>query len=176
MANTWRAYAASVAHAATKHMIDIFSTASNTTQYMRVYRIFTFPTGTTTVTAVNQRMSIVKTSGTPGASTVTAVAHNAGYSALNANVTCGTARTLTAGNVHRSMFVTTDEIAISTFDADTFWCLVPFAELWNSGYGDSNVEPLTIVPSVAEGWSLYSTTALTSSALDIEMEFTDATS
>jgi hypothetical protein len=32
------------------------------------------------------------------------------------------------------------------------------------------------VPSVAEGWSLYSTTALANSALDIEMEFTDATS
>lgn len=172
--NTWRCYAASVAFAATKHMICIFNAAASA-RYIRVYRFFGFPTGTFGIfsTLLQLRIARIITSLTPG-TTITPVAHNAGNTSLDANTTSGTGSTTTLGNFYRGMYISTEEIAITAFDLDNIWCLVPFAELWNAGYGDSNVEPLTCVPATAEGWSCYSTSALTSSAWDFEIEFTDA--
>jgi hypothetical protein len=50
--------------------------------------------------------------------------------------------------------------------------LVPFAEIWNAGYGDTNVEP--IVSRAAEGVQLFHSGSSAVGTADLEIEFTDA--
>jgi hypothetical protein len=52
--------------------------------------------------------------------------------------------------------------------------LVPFAEIWNAGYGDTNVEPLVCRSS--EGVQLLHSGTSAVGTADLEIEFTDAAS
>jgi hypothetical protein len=51
-------------------------------------------------------------------------------------------------------------------------CLVPFAEIWNSGYGDSVVDPVTCRAGFNEGFTIQSLTQTVGTA-DLEIEFTN---
>jgi len=170
MANTWHAFASGVAYASTKHMLDIFNSSASTAT-VKIYRAWLFNNQTTGVTGALNFVSIFRTS---AASTgnVTPVAHNTANVALNANTSAGTGRTVTTTSQFRRLLMSPDEPTVSTADWDALMCLVPFAEIWNSGYGDTVVEPVTCRAGQNEGYTIQSINQTTGVA-DLEIEFTN---
>jgi len=103
---------------------------------------------------------------------VTPVKHDSNSSALDANTSCGTGRTVTGTDIFRRfLFVNEEPIVAGTTQAN-WLTLVPFAEIWNAGYGDTNVEP--IVCRAAEGVHLFHSGTSAVGTADLEIEFTDS--
>lgn len=175
MANTWRATSQAVAYASAKHMLDVFNSSSSA-RYVRVYRCYMFNNGTAAVTGVLTNVQIRRTTAASAGTTVTPVAHNSANSALDANTTAGTGRTITATSIFRQILFQNDEPAVSTLDMDALLTLVPYAEIWNAGYGDTNVEPLVCRAGQNEGVSIQQPGSNAVGTADLEMEFTDAAS
>jgi hypothetical protein len=170
MAATWHAFTQAAAYAANKHMLDVFNSSGATT--VRIYRAWLFNNQTSGVTGVLNFVSIFRTSASSGGTAVTPVAHNTSNTALPAQVTAGTNRTITNGAQFRRLLMSPDEPSISTADWDALMCLVPFAEIWNSGYGDSVVDPVTCLTGQAQGFTIQSITQTVGTA-DLEIEFTN---
>lgn len=174
MANTWHASTQGAAYAANKHMLDVFN-SSTSTRVIRVYRCWWFNNGTAAITGVLNQGRINRITASSAGTTVTPVAHDTSNSALNANTTAGTNRTITVGNIIRQLINSPDEPTVTTLDWDSLLTLVPFAQVWDSGYGDTNIQPLTCQASTSQGVSIQSITQTVGSG-DFEMEFTDAAS
>jgi hypothetical protein len=171
MAATWHAFTSAAAYAANKHMLDVFNGAASTAT-VRIYRAWLFNNQTTAITGVLNFVSIFRTSASSGGTAVTPVAHNTSNAALNANTTAGTNRTITNGAQFRRLLMSPDEPTVSTADWDALMCLVPFAEIWNSGYGDTFVDPVTCLAATAQGFTIQSITQTVGTA-DLEIEFTN---
>jgi hypothetical protein len=171
MAATWHASAQAVAYASAKYMIDIFNGAASTT-LIKVYRIWIFNNGTTAVTGVLAALQVKRTSAASAGTAITPVAHNLGSTALNVNTTAGTGRTVTSTSIFRQILWQNDEPTVTTLDMDALLTLVAFAEIWNSGYGDSNVEALACRASNAEGICLQQPGTNAVGTCDVEAEFT----
>lgn len=169
--NTWNALATAVAFAANKHMIDVFNSSSST-RYIRVFKIYCFNNGTTGVTGVLNTLRIFLTTAASAGSAVTPVAMDSSSAALNANTTAGTGRTITTGSQLRQLLHSPDEPTVTTLDWDALGTLVPYAEMWNHGYGDSNVQPITLRAAENRGVTMQSITQTVGSN-DFEMLFTD---
>ncbi len=175
MANTWHSSAQGVAYAANRHMIDV-TNATASTRFIRVYRAWLFNNGTAGVTGVlNQARINIVTAAPSGGTSITPVAHDTGNTALNANTTSGHSRTHTVGNIIRQIIHSPDEPTVTTLDWDAVGTLIPFAEWWNSGYADANIQPITLRAGETRGMSIQSITQTVGSA-DVEMEFTDSAS
>lgn len=172
MANTWQSFTAGAAYAANKHMIDVFN-GSSSTRHIRIYKIFGFNNGTTGVTGVLNTLRVFLTSAASAGTTITPVTMDTGNAALNANTTSGTGRTITNGSQLRQLLHSPDEPAVTTLDWDALGTLVPFAQLWDTGYGDSNIQPITCHASEARGVTLQSITQTVGSG-DFEALFTDS--
>jgi hypothetical protein len=171
MADTWRATSQAVAYASAKNMIDVFNGASST-KTIKVYRIYIFNNGTASVTGVLTPLQIRRSSASSSGTTLTPIAHNLGNTALDANTTAGTGRTVTSTSIFRQILYQNDEPTVSTLDMDALLTLVPYAEIWNAGYGDSNVQPLTCRAGFAEGITLIQPGSNAVGTCDVEIEFT----
>lgn len=175
MANTWQALTTGAAYAANKHMLDVFNTSASS-RFLRVYRGYAFNNGTAAVAGVlNTLRCNIVTAVPTGGTAVTPVAMDTGNSALNAGSTAGTNRTHTVGSIIRQILHSPDEPTVTTLDWDALGTLVPFAEIWNAGYGDSNIQPVTLRASENRGFSIQSITQTVGSG-DFELMFTDSAS
>lgn len=174
MANTWQAIATGVAYAANKHMIDVFNSSSST-RYIRIYRAYLFNNGTASVTGVLNTLRCNITTAASAGTSVTPITMDTSNSTLNANTTAGHNRTITVGNIIRQLLHSPDEPTVTTLDWDALGTLVPFAEVWNAGYGDSTIQPVTCNASEGRGFSIQSITQTVGSA-DSEIMFTDSAS
>jgi hypothetical protein len=172
MADTWHASAQGVAYASAKYMIDIFNGAASA-KTIKVYRIWIFNNGTGAVTGVLTALQIRRTSAASSGTSITPVAHNLANTALDANTTAGTGRTVTSSSIFRQILWQNDEPTVTTLDMDALLTLVAFAEVWNSGYGDSNVQPITCRASNAEGVCLFQPGSNAVGTADVEAEFTN---
>lgn len=170
MAATFHAFTQATTYAANKHMLDVFNASGATT--VRIYRAWLFNNQTTGVTGVLNFVSIFRSTGSTGGTTVTPVPHNTSNPALPGNVTTGTNRNVTGLTQFRRLLMSPDEPTVSTADWDALMCLVPFAEIWNSGYGDTVVDPVTCRSGQAEGFTIQSITQTVGTA-DLEIEFTN---
>lgn len=173
MANTWRATAQAVTFANPKSMLDVFNNSAS--RVLRIYRCYCFNNQWASVTGVIGYLSIVRNTAASSGTTVSPISHDTNNTALDANVTAGFNRTVTVANTFRRTLWHPDEVAVFTIDMDALLTLVPFAEVWNSGYGDGNVEPLLCRSGQAEGYGIYAAT-MTAGLADLEIEFTDAAS
>jgi hypothetical protein len=171
MANTWHGAAQAVAYASAKNMIDIFN-GSASAKLIKLYRMWIYNNGTASVTGVLAALQIKRSSASSGGTSITPVAHNLGNTALDANTTVGTGRTVTSTSIFRQILWQNDEPTVTTLDMDALLTLVCFAEIWNSGYGDSNVEPLQCRASNAEGITLLQPGTNAVGTCDVEIEFT----
>lgn len=174
MAATWQAPSTGVAYAANKHMLDVFNAAASS-RFIRVYRAYGFNNGVTAVTGVLNTHRCNITTAASGGTPVTPIAHSTANPALNANTTAGTNRTITVGNILRQILTSNDEPTVSTLDWDAMGTLIPYAEWWNAGYGDANVEPILLRSGENRGFSIQSITQTVGSN-DYEICFTDAAS
>jgi len=173
MAATWRATSGGVAFAATKDMLNVFNGGSSA-RVIRCYRAYQFNNGTSAVTGVLTTMQIRRITSASAGSAVTPVKHDTNSSALDANTTCGTNQTVAGTDVFRRLVWSNDEPTVSLATMDEWELLVPFAEIWNAGYGDTNIEP--IVCRAGFGFEIFHSGASAVGSNDFEIEFTDASS
>lgn len=157
MANTWTARTnGPVAFASNKSMLAIVNLASSGV-VVRVYRIWavnnqTGAVATGPVTPI--QVSRVTTSQTTEAgitgTAITAVAHDTSNTSITNKVGCytnaTTNMTVVSNSTLRRICLTVDEPATTVLTPDEFWCFPYIAEIFNTGYRDSNVEPITLRP------------------------------
>ena len=123
------------------------------------------------VTGVLTNLEIRKLTAATGGTTITAAPHDTSNS-LSASVICATNASVTSTDVYRRILWSTDEpTANTTMSVDEFQCFLPFANVWNMGYGDTSVEPITL--NANEGVGLINTGAVAGQC-DIVIEFTAA--
>lgn len=171
MADTWHGSAQAVAYASAKNMLDLFNSSSSA-KLIKLFRMWIFNNGTTGVTGVLTALQIKRSSASSGGTSITPIAHNLGSTALDANTSCGTGRTVTSAGIFRQILYQNDEPSVTTLDMDALLTLVCFAEIWNSGYGDSNVQALACRASNNEGITLLQPGANAVGSCDVELEFT----
>jgi hypothetical protein len=171
MAATWRATSGGVAFAATKDMINVMNGAS-ATRVIRVFRAYQFNNGVTAVTGVLTTMQIRRLTAASAGSAVTPVKHDTSSPALDVNTTAGTGQTTTGTDIFRRFLWSNDEPTVSSNTQDEWELLVPFAEVWNAGYGDTNIEP--IVCRAGFGFQVFHSGVTIVGTNDFEIEFTDA--
>lgn len=146
MAQTFTAYYSGVAFAATKNMAAVLN--SHATEILKIRRVGLLNAQTAAVTGVLCAIEFrYFVAGSPGLTTPTAVtptSHDSTNSAPttavygHAGTIAGTPLTL------RRIFWSSDEAAISTATLDELETLVPLNIIWDAGYGDANVQPLTL--------------------------------
>ena len=173
MAATFRATGGGIAYASSKDMLNVFN-GTATARVIRVYRAYWFNNGTTAVTGVLTTAQCRRITAASGGTAVTPVKHDTNSSNLDAATTAGTNQTTTGSDIFRRfLFVNEEPIVAGTTQAN-WLTLVPFAEVWNAGYGDTNVEPLVCRSS--EGVHLFHSGTSAVGTADLEIEFTDAAS
>ena len=172
MAATWRATQGAVAFASGKDMINVFNSSSSA-KTINVYRAYHFNNGTGAVTGVLTTMQARRITTATGGTTFAPVAHNTASAALDANTTAGTNQSVTGGSVFRRYVWSNDEPAVSGATLDEWELLVPFAEVFMAGYGDSNIEPIVSRAGQNEGFELVQTGTSAVGSNDFEIEFTN---
>lgn len=167
MTATWRATAGAVAYANAKDMLNVFNSTGAT--IVRVYRAWHFNNGVAAVTGVLTTMQCRRITAASSGTGVTPVAHDTTSSALS-GVTAGTNQTTTGSDIFRRYLWSNDEPTVSGATQDEWECLVPYAQVWEAGYGDANVEP--IVCRAGQGFQLYHSGSTAVGSADLEVEFT----
>ena len=171
MANSWTLNVQGNVFAVGKNMWGILNGGA---RVLRVARIGLLNNQTAGVTGVAALMEIRKypatATWTPTA--VAPVAHDSANSAL-VSVSAGHTGTL-AGSTPvtlRRIFWSSDEPSISTATSDELECFVPLNIIWDAGYGDVDVQKLTI--RTGEAVSVANTVGAVG-LVDVWGEFTDA--
>ena len=172
MANTWTAWAQAIAFAANKNMLMILNTGA---RVLRIRRIGFINNQTAAVTGVICAGEIRRLTGAglSGHTAITPLSHDTTNPALD-GVVVGTGGTPTGtAAVIRRYVWSSDEPAVSAATSDEWECLVPLNILWDAGYGDSNIQPLTLRQN--EALCIYNITGA-AGLVDIWVEFTDEAS
>lgn len=151
---TYTLSATALANASGKNMLAI-SNATGSGRVIRIYRIWATNPQTGAVTGgifyiQLGRPTAVHSGGTalsflPHSSCVTAGSATpfTGISAVSGATTI----TSTMETEFRRVARSSDEIAVGTNTLDEWHNIIPLATIWESGYGDSNVEPFVIRPN-----------------------------
>jgi len=175
VANTWRATAQAVTFASGKCMCFVFN--AHASRKVRVRRAYQLNNSTSAVTGVVTTMQIKRlTTGVGSAgTTITALAHDTANSALS-SVTCGhayTGQTQASGVFRQYLWVNEEPVVAGTTMAN-WLTLIPYGEVWNAGYADTNVQPF--VCNTNEGFQMYHSGSSAVGSNDFEIEFTDEAS
>lgn len=146
MAQTFTAYYAGVTFAASKNMGAVLNT--HATEILRIRRVGLLNAQTAAVTGVICQLEMRGYfAGSPGLTAPTAVtptSHDSTNTAP-ASATYGHAGTIAGtATTFRRVFWSSDEAAISTGTLDELETIVPLNIIFDAGYGDSNVQPLTL--------------------------------
>ncbi len=173
MAATWRATGGAIAYASSKDMLNVFNGTASA-RIIRVYRCYWFNNGTTAVTGVLTTAQVRRITAASGGTAVTPVKHDTNNSALDAATTCGTNQTTTGSDIFRRFLFVNEEPIVGGTTQANWLTLVPFAEIWNAGYGDTNVEPVTC--RATQGLQLFHSGSSAVGTADLEIEFTDSAS
>lgn len=146
MAQTWTAYYSGVAFAATKNMAAVLN--GHATEVLKIRRVGLLNAQTAAVTGVLCAVEFRGFfSGSPGLTAPTAVTPTS-HDSTNAaptTATYGHAGTIAGTPLTlRRIFWSSDEAAISTATLDELETMVPLNIIRDAGYGDANVQPLTL--------------------------------
>ncbi len=146
MAQTWTAYYSGVAFAATKNMAAVLN--GHATEVLKIRRVGLLNAQTAGVTgvlcAVEFRAFFAGSPGLTSPTAVTPTSHDS-TNAAPTTATYGHAGTIAGTPLTlRRIFWSSDEAAISAATLDELETLVPLNIIWDAGYGDANVQPLTL--------------------------------
>lgn len=171
MAATWVARQAAITYASAKSMLDVFN-AAGTTRVIRAYLLYLFNNGTSAVTGVMTTGAIRRTTAASGGSSVTPVAFDTTSTALVAQTTAGSGRTVTGSATFRSFVFTNEEPTITGNGINCLLVTVPFAEWGRYGVDNTNLEPITCRDT--QGVDIQHSGSSTVGSCDAEIIFTDA--
>lgn len=174
MADTWRSTAQAIAFATNKDMLDVLN-GSGSGRVVRVYRAYHFNNYAAAVAGILFAMTLRRTTNATSGTTVTPITHDTSNTTLAAQITSGHNRTLTLASpsILRTYNWVNEEPVVAGTTQANWLTLIPFCEVWNAGYADSNVQPVTL--REGEGFAFYSGT-VTVGSNDFEIEFTNAAS
>lgn len=146
MAQTFTAYYSGVAFAASKNMAAVLN--GHATEVLKIRRVGLLNAQTAAVTGVLCQLEMRGYfAGSPGLTTPTAVtptSHDTNNTAPT-TATYGHAGTIAGtATTFRRVFWSSDEAAISTATIDELETFVPLNTIFDAGYGDSNVQPMTL--------------------------------
>lgn len=146
MAATYTAYFNGIAFGNTKNMAAVLN--NHASNIIRIRRVGLLNAQTAAVTGVlcsiEFRAFFTGSPGLTGPTTITPTKHDSTNGALTSIVTghagtiAGTPETL------RRIFWSSDEAAITGNTMDEFETFVPLNIIWDAGYGDANVQALTL--------------------------------
>jgi hypothetical protein len=171
MAQTWTAYHSGIVFAAGKVMGGIYN--NHAAEILKIRRVGLLNGQTAAVTgqlhSVEMRSCTVTT--WTGSSAVTPSTHDSTNSAPTTytSANAGTLTPATGPFTFRRTNWSGDEAKLTTLTNNELECFVPLNILFDAGYGDSNVQPLTL----RQTWMGYVWGATgTVSLLDTWIEFT----
>lgn len=171
MANTWTATGPAVTFAATKSMLDVFN-ATGSARIIRAYRYAIWNNQTGAITAALTAMQIRRTTAASAGTTVTPVKHDTNSGALDANTTCGYARTVTGSDIFRRFLWLTEEATTTGVTQANWEVMVPNTQIYLPTAGDSNLEPITC--RAVQGTDIYNAGSGAVGTADLEITFTDS--
>lgn len=168
--DTWTTYAPGVTYSTSKSLVNLFN--DDAVKVAKLWRLWLLNNQTSAITGVVLLLLFRRLiTGPPtGGSALTPIPHDSAGTALDAQITVGTGQTVTAGATFRRVMVSSDEPTASGASWDELECVVPFSVLWDSGYGDSNVSPMTFREN--EGFDMQQSTTSVVGTCDINFEFT----
>jgi len=173
MAATYTVAFTAVAFASGKSMGAIVN-GSGSGRVVRIYRIWVMNNQTAAVTGVLTSMSIRRITYTSGGTTATPVKHDTQNESIPAQIICYTGATVSAVSTLRIFAWSNDEAAVGTGTWDEMETMPPLTCVWDSGYGDTNVQPITL--REGEALDIYHIGTSTVGNCDIYIEFTTASS
>lgn len=174
MAATWIASIQGIAWTATK-VAGYVLNAAGSGVVVRVYRCWlTSPQITTVTGATNHIVQVQRMTAVTTATTVTPVAYDTASTALPAQVTAGSAASVTAGTNLERFYFPCDEVALPSVAASwtNLFALFPMALVFDAGYGDNSVGCEPIVCREGQGLALVCSTGGTVGTYDCQLEFT----
>jgi len=151
--------------------------AASASKVIRVYRIWSVNSNRTEVTGAITLMEIqmlVLRFGSGTAVNVTKMDSSAAALDASVYVEYDNGANLTAGNTVRREYQATDELTISGWVTQSLLKFYPLGLIWDAGYGDDNVQPLTLRQD--EGVHVKNTGAATGGVFQFCMEFTQSAS
>lgn len=179
MGQTYIAMATAVAWSTgNKVLISLFNGAGSG-RIVRIRRIWVNSNRATTNTGILQQYSMFRlttdtNTGTP--TTITPVKVDTNSENLPAAIVTRTNNTVNGtATLIRRFYFSGDEAAAGTLSLDELQTIASLNIIWDVGYGNSNVQPLTL--REGQGFSLYQAGLASSTGdIDIAVEFTsDAT-
>jgi hypothetical protein len=178
VADTWRSISQGTQFLGSAvTMMDVFQTGAGSRVY-RIRRISLFNNQSVAVTGLLVTLQLQRITAVGGGGTLlTPVALDTSSSALPGDVDSRSGRTGTLAAVLRQVIWSSDEPSVGTAPTSDEWeMFVPFSEIWNAGFADTAVQPLTARPG--EGYCLrQSASGSTQAGLaDVEFEFTNEAS
>jgi hypothetical protein len=111
---------------------------------VRVYRVGLINAQTAAVTGVLTTQALKTISALSGHTVVAAIKHDSNNAAVDANIIAGYGGTPTEVDLLRRIAWSSDEPAVGGATADELQNIVPLNIIWDAGYGDSNVQPITL--------------------------------
>lgn len=167
---TWTVTVGASAYASSKSMLAVMNGVLSTAN-IYIYRCHWFNNGTAAVTGVLTTYQVQRIISMSAGTAETPVKHNTGSSALNANTTAASGGTIVSSDVFRRGVLSNDEPTVSGSSMDEWELLVPYATIWDAGYGDTTIQPLACIALTAQGISLTHTGATAVGSADLEIEF-----
>lgn len=174
MAATYHATTTNTNYAAGKSMLSIFLD-TGTTNIVKVYRVWILNNGTVAVTGVLTTFDLRLVSARGAAGTaISVVKHDSLNNDLPTTIYVETNASLTDGSLLRRILYSNDEPAVAGNTMDEWELVVPLMLVWDSGYGDANIQPLTLRAgsSTHNGFHVKHSGTTTVGSVDIDMEFT----
>lgn len=169
MTATYAAISLNTAFGNGKSMLSIFN-GSGSGVVIRVYRIWTINSTITAISGVTCDISIRRITASSSGTTVVPFKHDSNSSDVPAQVLFRTNATVTATDILRIHNTDNDEVSSAGTGTNELSILFPLKMIWESGYYDSNVEPLVLREGY--GITVNSDTNTTIGTLDVYMEFT----
>lgn len=152
---------------ANKSMLDLLNGPA-ATRILRVQRVYCM-NGYIGLAGLGL-VEIARTISAEGGTLVTPVALDNGSTQLEQAVSSGQARKVTESALLRRFLYNGNEVNQGQSRLAEWEILLPFGEVWNAGYSDSNVQPVTL--RERQGMHLKNTNSNLQS-VDIAIEFTN---
>lgn len=170
MAETWTVITTAKAFVATAHMLLCWN--ADAAKVVKIRRVWILNCHTASITGVVTTFELRKLSArTSGGTTVTPTTHDSTNTQLpDADIYFEHGGTYTNSDLLRRVIWSNDEVAVSGATWDEWETIIPMMCVWDAGYGDSNVQPLTLRQN--QGFTVYHAGSTTVSSVDIMMEIT----
>lgn len=170
MAYTYTAYVNNIISANGKSIFALWNPASSG-YTIYVYRIGLVETDIASVTGVMSNLSLRLISACSSGDTISIIKHNSNNPDMpgSSGIIAASNATVTSGSVLRRLAWSTDEPRNNSASNDEYQGNISLCIIWNAGYKDIRVQPLTL--REGEGLHIQFDTDTTTGNIDVWSEF-----